>query len=220
MINKKGQTLLEVIIAIVILTVGVISIVTLSITSQIMARKSSYTLIATNLAREGIEYARYVRDSNWLEIEAGSLEPDQWDYKLYSYNATTGKYDYASGLNFNPTSVVGGIMSIEYIWWLRSIDDAAAKIYIDPNNYYRQNVSSFEETPYNRIIAFNPICSDGTDEQIIDGLACFGNCDDCATTYGSGYEKIGIQVVSHVQWTDNDTTYDKKLEEKLYAWKE
>ncbi|MBX4187900.1 MAG: type II secretion system GspH family protein [Candidatus Doudnabacteria bacterium] len=69
--NKKqsGQTLVEVIVAIFILTMALVSGVGLAIYSNSRNLNNRNLIIATNLAREGIETARILRDSNWLAAE-------------------------------------------------------------------------------------------------------------------------------------------------------
>jgi prepilin-type N-terminal cleavage/methylation domain-containing protein len=65
-INKRGFTLMEVIVSIAIITIALISVVSLisfSI-SGIAANKSKIT--AFGLAQEGLEIIRGVRDNNWL----------------------------------------------------------------------------------------------------------------------------------------------------------
>jgi len=75
--NTKGFTLLEVIAAIFILTIGVGSSFilisqTLSAVSLVRER-----LIASYLVQEGIEIVRNIRDTNWLEQRTASTTP--WD---------------------------------------------------------------------------------------------------------------------------------------------
>jgi len=70
--NRSGFTLIEVIVAIFILTIGVMG--AYAVVQQIIASTSitSSRLVAAYLAQEGIEIVRNIRDSNWL---AG----DSWD---------------------------------------------------------------------------------------------------------------------------------------------
>ena len=79
--KKGGFTLLEVIVAIFLLTVGVGgSLVLINQTlsaTQILPQK----LIASYLAQEGIEIAKNVRDSNLLKIHQG-LGGVNWDSGL------------------------------------------------------------------------------------------------------------------------------------------
>ncbi|MBI4215619.1 MAG: hypothetical protein HY602_02755 [Parcubacteria group bacterium] len=71
----RGQGLIETILAVSVITTGLISVLALVIT-QTQAVDDSYLRLAGNaLAWEGIEAARSMRDSNWL---AG----DPWDLGL------------------------------------------------------------------------------------------------------------------------------------------
>ncbi len=65
--NKKGFSLMEVIIAIFVITIGItgaMSLITYSI-SNVAISKSK--IIAVSLAQEGIEVVRNIRDTNWIE---------------------------------------------------------------------------------------------------------------------------------------------------------
>jgi len=109
---KKGFTIIEVLVAVVILTMGaggafVLLSRTVSFTSAVNGR-----LVASYLAQEGIEIVRNIRDTNWLEGEAlnegipeGSWEVDYNTMSLsnaYSGNFLklgSGMYQYQSGEN-------------------------------------------------------------------------------------------------------------------------
>ena len=65
--NQKAFSLLEVIIAIFIITVGIIGVVNLVNSSISAVAFSKSQVIATNLAQEGLEIVRNMRDSNWLK---------------------------------------------------------------------------------------------------------------------------------------------------------
>ncbi len=65
--NKKGFTLIEVIIAIFIIIIGItgaVNLISHNISSIIVSRSQ---VIAVNLAQEGLEIVRAIRDTNWLE---------------------------------------------------------------------------------------------------------------------------------------------------------
>jgi len=76
---NKSFTILEVIAAIFVMTVGVLS--AYAIVQQIIIYNSisSSRLAAAYLAMEGIEEVRNIRDTNWLEGEA-------WDSGIGSSN--------------------------------------------------------------------------------------------------------------------------------------
>lgn len=84
--KKEGFTVLEVITAIFILTVGVGA--ALSLMNQTLATGSvvEQTLTASYLAQEGIEIVRNIRDSTWLEKRTNTgiawdeyLQVDDWE---------------------------------------------------------------------------------------------------------------------------------------------
>jgi type II secretory pathway pseudopilin PulG len=86
---KKTFTLIETIVAISILTIGILGISFL-ISSQISSTHfSKNKLIAAYLAQEGIEIVRNIRDTNWLNGR-------NWDEFINIDNATTTLLDYTS----------------------------------------------------------------------------------------------------------------------------
>jgi len=65
--DEKGFALIEVMVAIFVITIGIIGAVNLvnySISSVIIGKSQ---VIAANLAQEGVEIVRNIRDSNWVE---------------------------------------------------------------------------------------------------------------------------------------------------------
>lgn len=64
--HRPAQTLLELVIAVGVITVSVVATLTLIIRTVDIGQQSQTLSEATNYAREGIEVARMVRDSNWL----------------------------------------------------------------------------------------------------------------------------------------------------------
>ena len=63
--NKQGFTLLEVLLALSVLSVGIMAAFTLALANLNTARDNYQRIRAANLAREGLELARNVRDTNW-----------------------------------------------------------------------------------------------------------------------------------------------------------
>ncbi|MCP6727001.1 MAG: prepilin-type N-terminal cleavage/methylation domain-containing protein [Patescibacteria group bacterium] len=121
---KKGFTVIEVLVALVLLTVGAggaFSLLsrTVSFTSAVNGR-----LVATYLAQEGIEVVRNIRDTNWLEgedlnegIADGSWEVDYTTTDLInSYDGeylklSNGIYQYGAGedTSFQRNITIGNI---------------------------------------------------------------------------------------------------------------
>ncbi len=82
----RGQGLLETIVALGVILAGTIGTISLLIATMNAGRASVNTEIATNLAREAVEVARNIRDSNWLKIQANE---DQV-YDLWADPSTLG----------------------------------------------------------------------------------------------------------------------------------
>lgn len=85
----KGFSLLEVIIALGILAVGLVSVLVLANFAISSSAVSQGRLIAAHLAQEGIELVRSIRDANWLEEES-------WDNGLSSCTNCGLDYDDSS----------------------------------------------------------------------------------------------------------------------------
>ncbi len=69
-LNKRGETILETIIATVILAVGVTTAGAIIGYSLRNMNGSKNRIIAINVAREGVETVRNIRDTNWLRYNS------------------------------------------------------------------------------------------------------------------------------------------------------
>jgi len=188
-----GQSLIEMIIAIAIILTGLIGALALTISNLSGAQESNTRIVASNLAREGIDVVRNIRDTNWLK----NLE---WDATLYLGN------DYTAIAVFNPT-----LNTWQLNFNPNNIDEAAAKLYRQTNNLYLQDISPPEGTAtiYSRLLTLTPICFNQiTKIETISGGSC-----------GIGEEKIGILVKSEVKWLESGRSHLITLEDRLYNWK-
>ncbi len=68
--DQTGQTLIETIVAIFVLTTALATGIGLGIFAFTTSTTSQSEIIASNLAREGIDVIRMMRDSNWLAGDA------------------------------------------------------------------------------------------------------------------------------------------------------
>src|SRR3989338_10642757 len=64
--NKNGFTLIEAMVALVLITVAMGPVLILATSAINVASRIEHNLIASNLAQEGIEVIRNIRDTNWL----------------------------------------------------------------------------------------------------------------------------------------------------------
>ena len=66
--QNKGETIAETIIALAILTIGITLATTMMANSLRNMHSSKNRIIAVNIAREGVEAVRNIRDTNWLKF--------------------------------------------------------------------------------------------------------------------------------------------------------
>ena len=94
--NKSAFTLLEVIIAVVILTIAAWSIYTLSTQTKKIMNYSEYRITAMYLTQEWLEYVRNIRD-NELKKSLNRDNPDAWWNKflidLWYWKINNWKYE-------------------------------------------------------------------------------------------------------------------------------
>lgn len=60
--NQQGVTLLETIFALAVLVTGILAVLTLATSSISLSQSSEQSIVVTNLAREGLEIVREIRD--------------------------------------------------------------------------------------------------------------------------------------------------------------
>ncbi|MFZ5559657.1 MAG: type IV pilus modification PilV family protein [Patescibacteria group bacterium] len=105
-IEKRGFTLIEVIVAIAVIVtalVGLIGLISFSISGLTPAKSR---VIAVNLAQEGIEIVRNIRDSNWMRYRSEIEQGESWRWTT-GLAAGTYRAQYNSpellSLSENPT---------------------------------------------------------------------------------------------------------------------
>ena len=112
--NKKtGFTLIDVIVAAGIIIAVIVPVFGLLKGISQASRYSVDRFIAANLAQEGIEIVRSIRDSNWIQMDQNPEGGTLWD----SYLTDDGSYevDYNSDYNNNPLTEVNDDSSLRYL---------------------------------------------------------------------------------------------------------
>ena len=137
---SRGFTLLEVIIAIFILTIGVGGAFALITRTVGSSSAISNQLIASYLAQEGIEIVRNIRDSNFLEIHNGSAI--SWEDGLTA-GCVAGCY-----ASYDSQSLVAGVDQ---------------PLLLNAQNLYHHTGTT--QTPFKRTITITP---DGADKLKVD----------------------------------------------------
>lgn len=129
-INQVGFSLLEIVAVIFVITLGLVGVLSLTLQNIQAQRVNTRTLVASQLAQEGLELVRNVRDNNFLDevwFSHGLVAQDD------SGNVT---------VYFNGADVVVSPAS--------GIDDNAAKLMIDGDGFYVH--SNGDYSGFNRIV--------------------------------------------------------------------
>ena len=129
---QNGFTLLETIVAVGLITVGLISALALISSSLFYVSSIEDRLIAANLAGEGIEVVRNIRDSNWLQ--------NPTDRTKLNLNLSNGDYQ----ASYNSTSLSS---------YSRST------LFLDPSTGIYSHTPSTINTPYERKISITNLSS-------------------------------------------------------------
>lgn len=88
-IKKSGESLIEVLIAVVILMIFLVSILNMMNQSISLNENIRMRVMAINLAREGIEGVRSIRDTNWLRF-SGNMRENWLCYATDADDCTNG----------------------------------------------------------------------------------------------------------------------------------
>jgi type II secretory pathway pseudopilin PulG len=197
-----GQSMLEAVVAIGIITTALSSALTL-VSGSINAEKDSETrIVAGNLAREGVEVVRSMRDSNWL---AGAA----WDAGLSgAANDYTGALVFspasnAWSINFTPNAVTASAARV-----FRFTTGSGAAI-VGLHVQAASQPAGTVVTPFRRLLILDPLCDDGA-----GGYTIVSSGSSCGAM-----EKIGIRVTSKVRWTVGSKISTLDIEERMFNWR-
>jgi len=213
--NQSGQGLLELVVAIGVISVGLFSVWNLFISNFNGEQEAGARILATNLAREGVEVVKNIRDSNWLAVDNNDdcsyngqpFSPCFWDSGL-------------SGENNDNTAIIKDIASPDvYLDFSpNNIDENNTRIYLDSGNsglYVHNN--SGQATSYHRLITINSVCCNDADTDL--------KCDNLAVDFEvrdlclENELKIGLDVKSTVTWMINGHRREISIQERLFNWK-
>jgi len=135
--KNLGFSILEIVVASGLVTVGLIGLASLVIYNIQAFSINRDNLIAAQLAKEGIELVRNIRDTNWRD------STKTWKEDIVSDGTYTIYYD-------NPRSTINSSAN--------SVDDAAARLYINVNGFYQHG--SGTPTQFFRLISITEDTND------------------------------------------------------------
>ena len=199
--NKKGQTLLEVIVALSILIVALVATIVLIVSSINAGKQARNKLIATSLAREGIETVRNIRDSNWLDPAVVD-----WDNGLYTPSDSTA------------IPIIDGTNPTSLDFTVNNFSEIDTEIKSSNNFYVQGNNVSGGKTSFYRLIYISPICHDDSDNESIDPAIDSDLLCGSAGIHASYPNKVGIRVVVEVRWPSDSSSKTISIEDRLYNW--
>lgn len=190
-LNNSGQTLLEVIVALGVVLSVLITIAGLVMINLFGQKASESRIIAGNLAREGIEAMRQIRDT--VKLQKTTLD----DFTENEYIAVAHYY-------------VPLINTTNNSWNLRA-DNINTQLYLKNNTY--QYDASGTLSPFKRQLVIDPICQDTAN-------CSAGTTGVCEISDGIGVcvATIGYRIKSEVQWTENNQAVNFSLTDFLYDW--
>jgi len=189
--SKKGQSLIEVIVALGIVLMVMVSVASLILINIFAQRSSELRVVGSNLAREGIEVVRNLRDTA-RSLEQGFPSPSGHFFELH----------------FDPTQETS-------MWTLASlssgdIDAESVDVSLYDSGTYRVYTdTSGDYTGFRRLIIIDEICA--VDTECTDGI--------CANGEGSCTDTVGYRVTSEARWLEGEEEVYYEIVDYLYDWK-
>lgn len=196
LIKKSGFALVEVLVAVSLLSATIITISALTISMMRANSLNQNHLIATELAREGIEITRNIRDTNWRNYR---------NWLTGIHDGTSGEYVFAVDGN--------GIGNEDFNVFIPMSNDSDL-LYKDENlngfTEYSHTEVEGGATPFHRLITVTPALfnNDATDSD--------GFFDE---NLPSDYI-FKVLVESRVYWLDREMDREIKLYTELTDWNE
>ncbi|PLX27382.1 hypothetical protein C0583_03650 [Candidatus Parcubacteria bacterium] len=132
--NNQGFTLIELLVSFIIITSSVLGIFSLIIQNIQVQKINKDQLIASQLAQEGLELVRNIRDYNWLHDDIY----DTW------YGITGGSSVEFSIIDYNDSAEAG-------VTPVTGISDPQTRLYKNANGFYTHDVTG-TATQFSRVI--------------------------------------------------------------------
>ena len=228
--------MLEVIIAIAVMTIGLFAVWSLFLSHYNGEMEARLNIVGANLAREGLEVVKNIRDTNWLKSAENEKCGEQvctWDEGL-SPGAYTPINLLVDSDNINPDNSELGLQNYsdydskpgQSLFDFANQDQLTVSLHPMPINgqsYFFYHQDNSQPTAYRRLIILKSICcSDQTNvgrcdenqsgEIIFSVLPDFGDCS-------LNNLKVGIEVESRVDWRVNEAFRTVSVRDQLFNWK-
>ena len=199
--NQRGQTLMEVLVAIAMINLGLFAVWALFMSNYNGEKEAEARIIGANLAREGVEAVKNIRDSNWLKIEDNDWMA--WD----------------AGLSNDGSAIIDNLFtgSVELDFGPNNVNEEAARLYLNAAGFFDHD-STGQFTPYSRLITIRQICCPNNISDL--------KCDDYSLAVKEAGEvcetnelKIGLDIYSNVRWDYGGRRRNFVAQDQLFNWR-
>ena len=189
--KNKGFTIIELLIASVIISTGLLTVVSMIVNAFSSTVPLSDNLTASYLTQEGFEIVRRIRDTNFNKRYTGE-------------NGNGEDYDWLANLIEDGDSATGGV-DYESTELRQGKEDE--KLYIDDDGLFGyDDGGDAEETTFEREIDLKRSCYEGYHDDDFEDDHC-----------GSGSAEY-ILVRVEVRWDRRGETRSYQAETKLFNW--
>lgn len=202
-INNSGQGLVELIVAIAIIEIGLFSVWSLFLVNFNAVREAEMRIVGVNLAREGIEVIKNIRDTNWLKVGNNEFS-DQAHTVIWSWDENLTAGDFVINYDSDRPEAF-------------SASSGNDQLYMNGlGMYFNVRTELSKPTSYKRKITLKDICCEDSpqDFKCDNSNYSVDVNDSCA-----GQLKIGINVVADVYWQISNKDRHAILEDNFFNWK-
>ena len=198
--------MVEAAVALGIIVTAVSSSLTLVMASIRAEKESETDIVAANLAREGIEAVRAIRDSNWLAsrpFDSGLVNlGDCTAIPVFAADKQPDGFwsvDYSpSGFNDDRTEV--------WRYAPGAQDPQTEGLFVQALQQPEGTVAS----GFQRLLTIEEVCVDTDGTESVSPV-----CGGCPASQ----QEIGLRVRSDIRWTVNTRVENMSVEEWLYDWR-
>ena len=189
--NKKGFTIIELLIASVIISTGLLTVVSMIFNAFGSTVPLSDNLTASYLTQEGFEIIRRIRDTNFNKRYTGE---EEGDYRWLDGLIEEGDTSATGGIDYQSTELEGG--------------KDGENLYIEDSGLYGYDGSGdAQETTFQREINIERKCYDGYyDDDFED--------DYCEEDGEAEYILVNVEV----RWKQKGEDRSYEAETKLFNW--
>jgi type II secretory pathway pseudopilin PulG len=223
-VNQQGQGLIELIVAIAVVNIGLFSVWALFLSNFAGEQEAKARIIGVNLAREGIEVVKNIRDSNWLKIESNE-ECDGgvcfWDTGLN--NPSDDKTAIIVDL-FNETQ------EAKLDFSANDFTDHGTRVFMiggseggsSNDGFFIQTAATdgltVLPTAYRRLLTLESIYCQDNDPQ---DFKCDNNEFKTLPNFSTADNllKVGLDVKSEVHWIISGQERQLAVEDQIFNWK-